>query len=141
MDVSRVRQELANAAATITGLRCFGYVPDSVSPPCFFPAEVDIEPNQTFSGSDKAFVTCRVLVSRADDRSGQKLLDELLSRTGSKSVRAALIAARGLPGQLALNGAADDLSIERIQGYRQYQVGSAEETYFGAEIIVKVIGS
>lgn len=139
MDLSVVRQELANAADTIAGLTCYGYVPDSISEPCFYAGEVEIDPKQTYGGSDVALVTCRVLVSKADDRSGQMALDGYLSRSGAKSIRAALLAARGAPGELALNGAADDLSIERIQGYRIYE--TADSKYYGAEIIVKVIGT
>ncbi|WP_433537596.1 hypothetical protein ACQPZK_07575 [Micromonospora sp. CA-249363] len=139
MNVSQVRKELANAVDTIPGVVCYGYYPDSVNVPCFFPADVELDTNQSYGGYDKATITCLVLVSSADDKSGQKLLDELLSRTGPKSVRAALNAARGEPGEYALNGAADDFSIKRIQGYRKYKFGD-EQAYFGAEIVVEVLG-
>lgn len=140
MNIAQVRRELAAAARGIDNLTCTGYVPDTVSEPHWYAGEVEIDVNNAFArgGYDKARVTCRVLVSRADDQAGQQLLDEYLSRTGDKSIRAALNTARGAPGEAALNGACDDFSIERIQGYRMYQVGEVQ--YFGAEIIVMVLG-
>lgn len=139
MQISTVRTELANAASAIEGLTCYGFTPDAIAEPCFYTGEVEIEANNSFGGYDVARITCRVLVSRADDQAGQKQLDDFLSRTGERSVRAAILAARGEPGEAALNGAADDLSIDRVQGYRLYKVG--EYQYFGGEIIVRVIGS
>ncbi|MFY1660905.1 hypothetical protein [Micromonospora sp. WMMD1274] len=139
MNISDVRQELANAVKPIRGLTCYGYVPDSFTVPCFFPLEVEVDPNQSYGGYDRATVTCRIFVSSVDDKAGQKLLDELLSRTGPRSVRAALMAARGEPGEYALNGAADDFKIARIQGYRKYQVDD-NTVYFGAEIVIEVLG-
>ncbi|WP_433232400.1 hypothetical protein ACQP2H_10530 [Micromonospora sp. CA-248260] len=139
MNISEVRQELANAVAVIPGFIGYGYAPDSITVPCFVPTEVELEVNQSFGGYDKATITCHVLVSAADDEFGQKLLDELLSRTGSRSVRAALNAAKGEPGDYALNGAADAFTITRIQGYRKYTFGETEK-YFGAEIVIEVLG-
>lgn len=141
MDIRAVRAALAAACGGIDGLTCTGYVPDAVAEPHFYAGEVEIDVNNAFGrgGHDVARVTCRVLVSRADDLAGQALLDTYLSRTGASSIRAALNTARGAPGQLALDGTCDDFSIDRIQGYRLYQVG--ETQYFGAEIIVRVIGS
>ncbi|MEU1602685.1 hypothetical protein [Micromonospora matsumotoense] len=138
MNISEVRQELANAAAAVPGLIGYGYSPDSITVPCFVPTEVELEVNQSFGGYDKATITCHVLVSATDDKFGQKQLDELLSRTGPRSVRAALNAARGAPGEYALNGAADDFTVTRIQGYRRYVFG--DTSYFGAEIVIEVLG-
>jgi hypothetical protein len=142
MDVSLVKAELAAAVAGagIPNLDCYAYAPASPSVPCFYAGEVTIEPNNTFGGSDVAEVTCRVLVSTADDADGQLLLDRYLSRSGTYSIRAALLTARGAPGQLALNGQADDLSIVRIDGYRML-VDSDNGSYYGADITVRVIGS
>jgi hypothetical protein len=121
MDISRSRPSwpLAVAALEIPNLDTYAFAPAKPSIPCFYVGEVSIEPNNTFGdGCDVAEVTCRVLVSTADDADGQLLLDQYLSRTGTYSIRAALLAARGDPGELALNGKADDLMIVRIDGYR-----------------------
>lgn len=148
MLIQSVRQAISDAVdAGIAGvdgmwnLTCTPYVPDAVTVPHFYAGEVEIDVNNAYGsgGYDQARITCRVLVSRADDKTGQALLDELLSRTGTNSIRAALNIARGAPGQAALSGTCDDFSIDRIQGYRLYQVGDTQ--YFGAEIVVRVIGS
>jgi hypothetical protein len=134
-----VRRALADAIRGIDGLDVFHYTPGSVVVPCAYLADVEIEPNFTMGGADDHTFTIRVLTSAADDESGQDLLDELLSRDGSVSIRAALETARGASGQYALDGAADDLNVTRIGAYRQYVEGGG--TYFGGEITVRVIGS
>ncbi|MEU9888670.1 hypothetical protein [Sphaerisporangium sp. NPDC051011] len=141
MNPSEIKTALADAVReAIPALSCFGYVPDSVPEPCFYAGEVEIDFDQTFGrGMDELLITCRLLVSRADDRAGQAALDSYLSGSGPDSVKAALVAARGAPGQPALGGLCDDLHLQRVQGYRLYQVGDRQ--YYGAELIVRVIGS
>ncbi|MFD8531528.1 hypothetical protein ACFV0L_29320 [Streptosporangium canum] len=141
MDVGDIRVGLAGAVRDrIPSLNCFGYVPDSVPEPCFYAGEVDITFDRTFGrGLDEIEVTCRLLVSRADDRAGQAALDRYLAGSGPRSIKAALVAARGAPGEHALGGLCDDLHLMRVQAYRMYQVG--EHHYYGAELIVRVIGS
>lgn len=135
MDVSAVFAGLAARAATITGLRCFDYAPDSVSEPCFFPVDVDIDYDQAFAGGmDQYTVRCRVLVSRADDRAGQAALKDYLKTSGSKSVKAALEAA-----PRDLGGACDDLNVQRASGYGLYEVAGTH--YYGAEFTVLIIGA
>lgn len=142
MDISVVRDRIAKAAGAVqlpTGaLTCTGFVPDAVTEPHFFVGEYTQEFDKTFRGMDLLEFTCRVLVGRADDRAAQKLLDAMLSRTGNASLKAAIEAARGAPGEHALGGAADDLHVMRVQGYRWYEHAGVQ--YVGAELIVKVIG-
>jgi hypothetical protein len=137
MDIEAVRQGLATAASAVSGLNCYGYVPDSISEPAFFPAEVDITFDRAFDrGMDELTITCRVLVGRADDKASQKLLNGYLSGSGSSSLKAAL---EGTPGVAqTLGGACDDLHVMRVQGYRFYEHAGAE--YVGAELVVRVIG-
>jgi hypothetical protein len=142
MNVALLKERIAAAvAAGVTStpaLSCTGYVPDSIAEPAFYCGEVDIDPMLSFGADDRVTVTCRVLVSRADDRAGQAALDGYLSRTGASSIRAALEAARGAPGQAALSGACDDLVVRGITGYRLYKVNDTD--YYGAEIKVEAIG-
>lgn len=146
MQISGIREAIADAARVvvlpngISKLTCLGFTPDSVVTPVFFVGEVDITFDKTHGrGTDELMVTCRVLASRADDRSGQRILDALLSGAGQASLKVAIEAARGAPGQLALGGLADDLHLERVQGYRWYE--HAGYSYVGAELSIKVIGS
>ncbi len=145
MQISAIRDAIADAAravvlpAGIGKLVCTGYVPDAVTTPCFFVGEVDITFDKTMGrGTDELMVTCRVLAGRADDRSAQRILDALLSGAGTASLKAAIEAARGAPGQMALGGLADDLHLQRVQGYRWYE--HAGSSYVGAELAIRVIG-
>lgn len=133
MDISAVRQGLANNASAIAGLNCYGYVPDSISEPAFVAGQVDVDFTGAMArGMDTVTVTCRVYVSRADDRAAQKLLDGYLSGSGASSLKAALEA------DPTLGGACHDVYVERVQGYRWYLFGDTQ--YLGAELIVRVIG-
>lgn len=142
MEIGKIRRALADAVRdpTIAGLNALGYVPDSVPEPVFYAGEAEIDFDSAFRrGLDEARITCRLLVARSDDRSGQEALDEYLAGSGDRSVKTALEAARGAPGEFALGGLAHDLHVTRVQGYRLYQVGEVQ--YYGAEIIVRVIGA
>lgn len=146
MQISTVRTKIAEAASVVvmpTGaksLTCTGYVPDSVTEPHFFVGEVEVTFDKAYGRQlDVLEFTCRVLVGRADDRSSQQILDALLSGSGPSSLKAAIEAARGAPGEHALDGAADDLHLMRVQGYRWYEHNGTQ--YVGAELIIKVIGS
>lgn len=148
--VSLVKQRLAAAvdAAAITWttggktmkLTCYSYMPNDPELPCFVAGEVQIKVHNTMRGADVLIVTCTVFVSASEDLDAQQLLDQLISNEGTASVRNALLAARGLPGQAALSGAADDLAIDEVNGYGLIQVGG-NDAYYGANIIVRVIGS
>lgn len=140
MEPGAIRQALADAVHdAIPSLNTFGYCPDSVPEPCFYSGEIEIDFDKAFGrGMDEMRVTCRLYVSRADDRSGQAALDRYLAGSGPDSIKAALVAARGAPGQAALGGLCDDLHLVRVQGYRMYQVGEVQ--FYGAELIVRLIG-
>jgi hypothetical protein len=95
-----VRQGLTTALDTITGLRCFDYVPDSLSPPAAVvePLEIEYGVSMTASGIDyyRGFVL--VIVGRMSDRSSQDRLDAYLASSGASSVVAAIEADRTLSG-------------------------------------------
>jgi hypothetical protein len=145
VQISEVRDAIADAArvvvlpAGIGKLKCTGYVPDSIVAPCFFVGEVEVTFDKAMGRKlDELLFTCRVLAGRADDRSSQRILDALLSGSGAASLKAAIEAARGGPGEYALGGLAHDLHVQRIQGYRWFE--HAGSTYVGAELVIKVIG-
>lgn len=145
MQISQVRDAIAAAASAvvlpdgIAKLTCSGYTPDSIVAPHFFVAEYTQDYDKAMRRSlDELEFTCRVLVSRADDRTSQQILDSMLSGAGQASLKQAIEAARGAPGEYALGGLADDLHVMRVQGYRWYEHEGAQ--FVGAELIVKVIG-
>ncbi|MBQ0947652.1 hypothetical protein [Streptomyces sp. RK76] len=145
MQISKVRDAIADAARTVVlpagvgKLVCTGYVPDSVTTPCFFVGEVEVTFDKAMARKlDELVCTCRVLAGRQDDRASQRIVDALLSGSGPASLKQAIEAARGAPGEMALGGLADDLHLQRVQGYRWFEHG--QSTYVGAELIIKVIG-
>ncbi|GAA2351755.1 hypothetical protein [Streptomyces carpaticus] len=145
MQISAVREAIAAAAATVelpAGVRrltATGYVPDAITEPHFFVGEYTQEYDKAMGRAlDELEFTCRVLVGRQDDRAGQRILDALLSGSGPASLKAAIEAARGGPGEYALGGLAHDLHVMRVQGYRWYEHAGVQ--YVGAELVIKVIG-
>ncbi|MET9734286.1 hypothetical protein ABZZ79_27705 [Streptomyces sp. NPDC006458] len=145
MQPSLIREAIATAAravvlpAGINKLTTSGYVPDSVLAPHFFVGEYEQVYDRAMArGLDELTFTCRLLVSRTDDRSAQKVLDDMLAGSGPASLKAAIEVARGAPGDYALGGLAHDLHVMRVQGYRWYE--HAGSTYVGAELMIKVIG-
>ncbi|WP_406420903.1 hypothetical protein [Streptomyces sp. NBC_00842] len=144
MQMSAVRDAIADAARAVVlpaaaKLTATGYTPDSVTEPHFFCGEYSIEFDKAMGrGLDTAELTCRVLVGLADDEAAQRLLDAMLSGSGPASLKQAVEAARGAPGEYALGGLAHDLHVMRVQGYRWYEHQGNQ--YIGAEIIIKIIG-
>lgn len=138
MEPRLVRQGLATAALGVDGLTCSSTRPATVNTPHFFAGEMSIDPNWTYGGKEHYTVFCYLLAARADEEAGQEALDILLAREGPGSVRDALLAGRGEPGEQALAGACDDFNITAIDAYRIYEVGTI--AYFGARITVDVYG-
>ena len=99
MTPTGVRTGLGAALDTITGLRVFDYVPDSLSPPAAVvePLEVDYdEAMQRGLDFYRAFIL--VIVGRMSDRSSQDRLDAYVAGSGASSVKAALESNRTLGG-------------------------------------------
>ncbi|MFE3762271.1 hypothetical protein ACFXPI_10960 [Streptomyces sp. NPDC059104] len=145
MQLGAIREAIADAARTVVlpagagKLTCSGYIPDSIVAPHFFTGEYDLDFDKAYGrAQDEAELTCRVLVGRADDASAQRTLDALLSGSGPASLKQAVLAARGAPGQAALGGLADDVHLKRVQGYRWYEHAGTQ--YVGAELIIRIIG-
>ncbi|MET9705369.1 hypothetical protein [Streptomyces griseus] len=145
MEASAIRAAIADAARVVVlpegipKLTCTGYVPDAVVAPHFFCGEYTVDYDKAMGrGLDVVELTCRVLVGRADDRASQRTLDSLLAGSGPSSLKTAIEAARGAPGDYALGGLAHDLHVMRMQGYRWYEHNGVD--FVGAELIIKIIG-
>ncbi|WP_053065378.1 hypothetical protein [Micromonospora sp. RV43] len=133
MDFAVVSGRLADAGRKVPGvLRADPFVPDSVEPPHLYVGEWVINYDQSFGGLVDAEVLVRLLVSRADDRSGQARLQQFMRPAGPVSVKAAFEAEPTLGGQI------HDLHVRRFQGHRLYRVGDV--TFYGGEWPVRVIG-
>lgn len=138
MDFELISQRIADLVAPVPGIvRSDPFVPDAAAPPHFYVGEISIDYDQTYGGLMEVQVVCRLLTSRADDRSGQAALKRYMTRAGEYSIKAALEGDPGTPQ--TLDGACHDLHVRRLQGHRLYRVG--EDMYFGAEWLVRVIGA
>ena len=129
MNPTSVRQGLTTALDTITGLRCFDYVPDSLAPPAAVvePLEITYGMSMTTSGIDyyKGFIL--VIVGRMSDRSSQDRLDAYLASTGASSVVAAIEA------DTTLGGACSTLQVLRATP-RSVVVSGVEMTAYRFEV-------
>lgn len=126
--------ELQGATQKVTATE---FAPEALSVPHFFPAEFTADYDKTFGGLTELIVIARLMLSRADDKAGQAEARRLAS-AGQNTIRAALRAARGEPGEMALGGAADDVHLRRAQGPRLYEYG--EHSYYGLEFTIFVMG-
>lgn len=147
MDYSLVKAALRDAvkAASIPKLNCYQYLPDNPELPCFWAGEVQIKANNAMGllspgGWDLATITCGVFVGTADDADAQRRLDQLISRTGTYSVRSALYThGRGAPGVAALGGLCDDIVVDSVEGYGIISLGE-NRNYYGATMSVRLLG-
>lgn len=130
MDVEAIQQGLANAADTITGLRCYPALPGAINPPVFAPTEFTMDYHGTFSatrGLTSLVFTCGVFAPDTDE--GRKILVAFLAETGASSIPAAL------ESDKTLGGVCKTLIVQRVRGaYRLYDVGDTQ--YLGAMIDV-----
>ncbi len=144
LDLDDVCEALAAAVTaaelTVNGqqVTATAFGPDAVTPPHFFTAEYVLTYDKTFGAESELTLTCRLIVARGTDYAAQKGMRELASHVGSNSIPAVFRAARGAPGQSALNGAADDLHLLRAQGPRLYEINKVE--HYGLEFTVFVMG-
>jgi len=99
MQPSQVRDGLKTRLQTITGLRAYDLIPDTVVPPCAVVGQLDF----TFDidnarGLDQAQVDVLVIVQRFSERAGQDKLDAYLAGSGSSSIKTAIEGDRTLGG-------------------------------------------
>jgi hypothetical protein len=150
--ISQIKAALAAAvqaaAIKLPGagkLQAYPHSPAAPHVPAFTIGAVAIDPLGTFlNGQNRGLqtldFTCSVLTSTAEDDAGQQALDELISLDGPYSIYQAILAARGEPGELALDGLAHDLYVPRIDGYRMLSYADDAAQYYGADLTVRVIG-
>lgn len=132
--VTALRRGLKNRLATIDGLRAYATVPGQVMTPA---AVVDVDGIRYDStmarGADDFIFVVRLLVSTADDATGQDALDAYLAGSGAASMKAAI------EGDTSLGGVAHFARVDSVRAYGQVEYGAI--TYVGAEVLVEVTAS
>lgn len=144
MNLRQVKAALAAACAGVAvdgrELHTYSYRPNSVVVPCFYVVDFgSIDPHATMGNRYMAKFKGTGLVSAANDRQSQGLLDDMRSQTGAASIFAAIEAVRGAPGVAALGGLVDDCFVSEIDEPGMYTFG--ENSYYGAEFTIECVGS
>ena len=129
---STVRANLKARLATITGLKTYDYIPDSVNVPGAVVGQLDLNFDATFNrGFDNATCTILLIVGRMSESAGQTKLDGYLASTGSTSVKAAI------EGDVTLGGAVQTL---RVTNATAGSVQVASTDYLAYRYNVELIG-
>lgn len=90
-NVNAVVDALGARLATITGLRVYDYVPETVEIPAVVVAYPELRYDSTYArGADEATFSITVLVSRAIDRVARDTVEAYRAPTGAKSIKAAV---------------------------------------------------
>jgi len=128
MNPTAVRTGLSTALDTITGLRCFDYVPDSLSPPAAIVEPLEIEYGTAMAnGLNRVTAYVLIVVGRMSDRSSQDRIDAYVNTTGASSVVAAIEA------DPTLGGSCSTLQVLRAAP-RSVVVSGVEMTAYRFEV-------
>ena len=97
MTVATVRQAIADACATVTGLRGAAYRPDQLNPPIAVVTPGEFDPRDVMVQAEvtRPF-TVSIYAGRTTEVAAQKLLDTYTDLSGSASVIAAIQASTSL---------------------------------------------
>ena len=129
--IAELKNGLATNLATISGLRTSSTIPEQVNPPVAIITFNNVDYDTTFGrGLDMYSFTVTVIVSRADARNAQNLLDVYCAPTGSSSIKTAIELDRSLGSK------ANDLRVTGLSNYGNLTIG--ETNYFAAEFAVTV---
>lgn len=113
--VTQVCEGLRTRLATISGVRAFAYQPEQINPPTAFPELLQVNYHRAFQGGDVEMTfNVHVIAGRWTDRTAFALLDDFLSYSGAKSIRACLEGDKTLGGvvqTLVVTSGADITSI------------------------------
>lgn len=142
MDIAAVRTAVATQiSAVIPGpLTSYAYQPAMPTVPAVWIKPAKIEYDRAHRhGMETIEFDLVVVVSLADDISGQALLDQYIHGTSALSIKAAIEAGRQQYGGTAYLGVFDDCWVSSVDAYQQYTAGT--DTWFGATIHMIVIGS
>lgn len=137
INVPDFRRALGEAPRTIAGLNCLTYTPHRVSPPMWYPGEVEFDRtaqgHRTFGDTrGYRFQGTVITAAEADAQVGQERLDAYLTEGGSESIITAI------ESDATLATLCNDLNVEAVDGYRLYTFGQA--VFFGARLRIFAIG-
>lgn len=129
-DVTAIANALATRLAS-TGIKAVGHAPGQVVPPqiVVIPNRPAILYGQTMDGECQVNLLAILMVSAADDTSGQKQLNASVSSSGTVSINAAVQA------DPTLGGVAEFAIVAQVSTYGL--VDYAGQQYLGASFLVQ----
>jgi hypothetical protein len=130
-DIQAIRERMAVNLGTISGLRTAENVPDIVNPPVAVVSLEQIAFDGAFNqGLTTLEFTIFVVVSRADERTAQRKLNQYVAPTGAFSIKSAVESDR------RLNNLVADLRVRGVTNIGSLQLDDQE--YMAAEFAVAV---
>lgn len=132
MTPSTVRDNIKTQLSSISGLRIYDIVPDSVNVPAAVVGLLDMEFDASFNrGFDRASLDLILITGRMSERSAQNSLDGFLAGSGSGSIKAVL------ENNKTLSGACQTLRVTTATS-GSLQVGGID--YLAYRYRVELIG-
>lgn len=132
MTVSTVRDNIKTQLSSISGLRLYDTVPDSVNVPAAVVGMLDFDFDTSSNrGFDTATLDIILITGRMSERSAQNSLDTYLSGSGSSSIKTVL------ENNRTLSGACQTLRVTTATS-GSLQVGSID--YLAYRFRLTVIG-
>lgn len=129
---STVRSALKTRLATITGLKTYDHIPDSVAVPAGIVGQLDMNFDATFNrGFDSATCTVLLIVGRMSEQAAQAKLDGYLAGSGATSVKAAIEADATLSGSV---------QTVRVASATSGSVQVAGNDYLAYRYVIDLIG-
>jgi hypothetical protein len=132
VNLAEVRDGLSTQLQTVSGVRVYDAVPETIEPPCAVIALADGVYHEDFDGAVTANWTVLLFVSRVDDVRAQDALDLYLSSTGDESIKAAV------ETDSDLTASVDTCQVTGWDPPQTYTI--AETSYVGVEINVETLG-
>jgi hypothetical protein len=104
--VSQVAAGLKTRLATISGLRAYAYQPEQLNPPAAYPVLNSVSFHRAFGGGNvEMYWSIYIVVGRYTDSRAFDNIDDYVSYSGAKSIRAVL------EGDLTLGGVCQTLVV------------------------------
>lgn len=132
MTPSTVRDNIKTQLSSISGLRLYDTVPDSVNVPAAVVGLLDLEFDASFNrGFDRASLDVILITGRMSERSAQNSLDSYLAGSGTSSIKTVL------ENNKTLSGACQTLRVTTATS-GSLQVGGID--YLAYRYRVELIG-
>lgn len=131
MTIAAVRNAMKTAIETVSGLRAFDYIQDSIEAPCAHVVPLDFDPRMVLGESKAEYqFQIRIYAARAAAQQNQILLDGYREVSGPTSVTAAV------QGNSTLNAVVDYSQVSRIGEVSVVEISGVPYLYLEIDLEV-----